>query len=259
MHKRLYLSPASAVLAERDPRGRLAILKHADFADAEVLSEIGPVLAEWGGPRARLPVRDIVVDDHWCRFFMVKPPANADRPGDLAFAAANRFESLYDERPADWVIQGDWKAGRSFVACALHRPLLVALDGSCVSRVREVVPQTIDYCNRYLRRQPLRQWLLTASAARIAVTVFEKRTITDIHQVPIADEFWDAPENFLAFIERECLRLHRSPPDELVCCGYVPASWIPPNMNGVHILVHREAVLHDARSHAQDVAGYGPH
>lgn len=224
------------------------------------MSEIGPVFAEWGGPRAGLPVRDIVVDDDWCRFFMVKPPANADRPGDLAFAAANRFESLYDERPADWVIQADWKAAQSFVACALHRPLLVALDGSCVSRVRDVVPQTIDYCKRYLRRgQPLRQWLLTASAARIAVTVIEKRTVTDIHQVPVAEAFWDAPEHFLAFIESECLRLHRSPPDALVCCGDVPESWSPPDMNGVHVLVHREALLHDARISAQSVDAYGMH
>ena len=109
---------------------------------------------------AGLPLT-VTVADSWARLFMVAPPHNAGRLQDLQAAAAMRFQALYGELPSAWEIQADWQAGAPFLACALPRPLLAALQQIAIDNklhLLSVQAQFVAAWNTCARTLPADTW-----------------------------------------------------------------------------------------------------
>lgn len=239
--RQLYLSPSRIALAVRSRRYGLAFLKRSDLTGPDAISAIREVLANWGQPKAKLRIEDIIFDDRWCRYFMVTPPTNASAIRDITFAAANRFEALYDETPADWAIEGDWKATRPFLACAMYRPLLTALQQTSVSGVAHVVPATMHYSRRLGRKHRTgHRWLIAAGAEQSVVLVFENGAVADVHQLTITPGLWSEKYALPDLLDQECLRLNRTMPSDVVLCGDVPSDWQPSPLPAVRVHVDRD-------------------
>lgn len=92
--------------------------------------------------KARLAVR---VADCWLRYWLLELPAGVAglRDGELLLNA--RFEALYGQSPADWLIRADWQAGKPMLACALPRSLPQALAGF---RITTLQPALVADWNR---------------------------------------------------------------------------------------------------------------
>jgi hypothetical protein len=70
----------------------------------------------------------IVLSDALARMWVVDPPLNTSSLSDLQAAAAARFQVLYGETPAQWVIQADYQADRTFLAAAMPSAWLEAIE-----------------------------------------------------------------------------------------------------------------------------------
>ena len=242
--KRLYVAPTETVLAEVS-RDRVVGAQHAQLRRDDALLELSARLRDWAKPYLR--VHEIVVSDEWCRFFIVRPPARATRPGDLTFAAEDRFKTLYDEPPREWTIRADWHATRPFLACAMYKPLLAVLDGAPLRNVSQVVPQMVHY---YARHAPGarrgRSWLVSCGPRRLTLAVTQDRACTDVHQLPVASHTRDLERSFEEFVESERLRLNQPAPDDIVLCGTIPLRWRESRMEGARVTLHPDPVLANA-------------
>lgn len=94
-------------------------------------------------PRLRLAVR---VADCWVRHFLLAPPAGGASLRDCRLLLAARFEALYGDSAAGWLLRADWQAGRPMLACAMPRSLRQALDGW---RLASLAPVLLADWNRH--------------------------------------------------------------------------------------------------------------
>ena len=105
-----------------------------------------------------------VVRDECARYFVVEPPDNARRMSDLQLAARLRFDGLYGDPPADWVVNADWHATRLFLACAVPAPVIVAVANAaraCRLRTVGVTTEFTSSWNAQRRRMPDRRaWVV---------------------------------------------------------------------------------------------------
>lgn len=93
---------------------------------------LGAELAQALPPRARLSVR---VADCWSRTFLLEPPAGIRGLADCRLLLEARFDTLYGQAPADWLLQADWQADAPMLACAIPRALRQALAGFSLARL----------------------------------------------------------------------------------------------------------------------------
>lgn len=118
-----------------------------------------------------LPVHATLGDD-LARYFIVTPPANGASMQDLRAAVSVRFDMLYGESGASWHWVADWRAGEPFLACAVPRHVLTALElavtpgrGSLLS----VMPEFIRAWNRSRRQLGADVWLATLDGRRLTL------------------------------------------------------------------------------------------
>ena len=110
-----------------------------------------------------LPVH-ATLGDSFARYFIVTPPANGASMQDLRAAASLRFEMLYGESGASWHWVADWRAGEPFLACALPRHVLTALELAVTpgrGHLLSVMPEFIRAWNRSRRQLGADAWLAT--------------------------------------------------------------------------------------------------
>lgn len=238
-----------AVVLSHSSERNASELRRAAVSPEGALKELAPLLREWAMPKGSLPISEVVIDDEWCRFFMVTAPANASKLGDLEFAASQRFESLFEEAPGDWTIVGDWRVGGRFMACALCKPLLEALRETVVTGVETIRPATIHYCNKYARR--LRHgnaWLMTCGASRCVVTAFEHGLAANVHRAAFTPDLWQEAGKFTAFLKDESLRLEQPMPEQVLVCGRVPVLSFRNVTDMPSIYVERDGVCETSRN-----------
>ncbi|MFZ6720319.1 hypothetical protein [Undibacterium sp. Ji49W] len=82
----------------------------------------------------------VVVADCWVRYFLMELPDEIVNLDDSFLLLNARFESLYGQPAAEWMIQADWHKGEPMLACALPHKLLQAIDAYAL---RSLVPQLI--------------------------------------------------------------------------------------------------------------------
>lgn len=91
---------------------------------------------------ARLSVR---VADVWVRYSLLHPPQGIASVRDCRLLLDARFDTLYGQDPADWLLQADWQVGGPMLSCAIPRALRAALP----QRVEQLTPVLLSDWNRH--------------------------------------------------------------------------------------------------------------
>jgi hypothetical protein len=170
----------------------------------------------------------VVLADDWTRLFMVTPPLNAERLRDCHAAAALRFQSLYGDSAPDWKIDADWDGRHPFLACALSRPMLTALQQvgvDCRLTLIGIVPQFIAAWNRWQRSAQDNDWYGTVNGDTVTLGVIGGRRLINVRclMVPVQahhDEAWLSEQ-----VAREALRLALPLPARVHLYGSAPGRW----------------------------------
>jgi hypothetical protein len=114
-------------------RSRDAALEDRTAANREALSaaagEAIHMLADSGGKRLRI----VFADDLACHW-ITSPPEGLQSLAELRAVAELRCAELFGDGPKDWLVSGDWQAGRPFVCAAVPRGLAEVLADECARR-----------------------------------------------------------------------------------------------------------------------------
>ncbi|MFZ6756039.1 hypothetical protein ACO0K9_02375 [Undibacterium sp. Ji50W] len=116
-------------------------------ADGSAPHKLAAKPGDWQALREELPgllttkaALIVVVADCWVRYFLLELPEEISSLNDSFLLLNARFENLYGQAAADWMIQADWHKGEPMLACALPRSLLQALE---MYALRSLVPQLV--------------------------------------------------------------------------------------------------------------------
>jgi hypothetical protein len=175
----------------------------------------------------------IVLADDLVRMWQVTPAPHSTRLADLEAAAALRFQRLYGDSAANWIVRAGWDQARPFLAAALPRALFGALEegaGSHQVKPVEIVPQFVALLN--LCRGALKPgaWFGTLHDKVLTLGAIDPADPGALVAVR-AQALPDAPgAGWLAeHLAREALRLNLAAPERLQLWGAVPPAWIGAN------------------------------
>jgi hypothetical protein len=177
-----------------------------------------------GAQRDRWPL-SVVLADELARMWQVVAPPGCARMADLEAAAALRFQQLYGEPAAGWQVGADWQLKRPFLAAALPRSLMAALQqagGAHAMRTIEVTPQFIALFNRWRHELAAGDWYGVVHDGVLTLGVCDGGIVA-MRAVAIgapASAAWLG-----AHVAREALRLNLPAPKRLRLCGAVPPAW----------------------------------
>ncbi|MDB5597851.1 MAG: hypothetical protein JWM36_4812 [Hyphomicrobiales bacterium] len=168
----------------------------------------------------------IVLADELVRMWQVTPPPHTTRLADLEAAAALRFQRLYGEPAANWIVRAGWDEARPFLAAAMPRALLGALEegaGFHQMKLVEIVPQFVALLN--LSRGALKPgaWFATLHDNVLTLGARDAGLLVAVR----AQALPDSPDaGWLAeHLAREALRLNLAVPDRLQLWGAMPPAW----------------------------------
>ncbi|RSZ59670.1 hypothetical protein HF313_13035 [Massilia atriviolacea] len=175
---------------------------------------LGAELAQALPARARLSVR---VADRWSRTFLLEAPGGIASLRDCRLLLDARFEALYGQAPADWLLQADWQAGAPMLACAIPRALRQALAGFALARLQ---PALLHDWNRHCAALPADGVWCAAADGVVNLLVWHKARLQLVRQQPGTDV-----EGLLAL---EMARLGMALPAARFWSGpAAPAGWTP--------------------------------
>jgi hypothetical protein len=190
----------------------------ATSADETFESAIVDLLREHGTAGASLECR---IGDAITRYFVVVPPINARCTADLHLVAELRFETLFGDSAADWVMNAQWSATRPFLAGAMPRSLLRALSSAartCRFRTPLVNGQFVHAWNRQCRRFADPQgWVLYAGGEASLLVVCAQARVQAITRVDLV--YPQSPQTLESAIERWAIRWNLEPPKTLYLLG----------------------------------------
>ncbi|HEU4372154.1 MAG TPA: hypothetical protein VFS02_01615 [Telluria sp.] len=191
--------------------------EHAGAPDSAALAALLGEYAGW-------PLT-IVLADELVRLWQVTPPQHSTRVADLEAAAALRFQHLYGEPAANWRLSAGWHPDRPFLAAAMPRALLGALEqGAAAVPLIEIVPQFIAVYNRWSRALKPGAWFGVVHDQVLTVGACDGGAIVAVRAAAVPD---GADAGWLdAHVAREALRLNLPTPSRLQLWGSVPAAWL---------------------------------
>lgn len=169
----------------------------------------------------------VVLADELTRLWQVTPPAGCSRMADLEAAAALRFQQLYGEPAASWVVSASWQLGKPFLAAALPRVLLAALQQASHAHAMpliEIAPQFTALFNRWHARIDDGDWFGVVHDGVLTLGACEHGAISTLRAIATGAQ---ANSGWLAeHVAREALRLNVPVPERLRLCGAVPSAWL---------------------------------
>lgn len=175
--------------------------------------------------RERWPLSVVLADD-LARLWQVAPPAKCTRMADLEAAAALRFQQLYGEPAAAWQVSANWQLAHPFLAAALPRSLLGALQQGAAARAMpliEVAPQFVVLCNRWRHSLASGDWFGVVHDGVLTTGPCDSGGMASVRALAIGgqpDGAW-----LREHLAREALRLNVAAPARLRLCGSVPPAW----------------------------------
>jgi hypothetical protein len=215
---RLGVASGGVALVQTSRWGAASLLGEQSFDSAAGMQDaLGTVL---DGAYAGWPLT-IVLADEMVRLWQVTPPQLSARLADLEAAAAQRFQLLYGEPVADWTLSAGWDPVRPFLAAALPRALLGALEqGAKQLKVVEIVPQFVAVLNRWSGALKPGAWFGLVHDKVLTLGACDGGAIVAVRAAALpegADGVWLAEH-----LAREALRLNLPAPERLQLCGSVP-------------------------------------
>lgn len=208
-----------ALVQTRRWGGQASVLAEQPIVDGKLAEAMRAVLADYAG----WPLTIVLADD-LLRLWPVTPPQDAARLADLEAAAALRFQTLFGDSAAGWVVRAAWDAAKPFLAAAMPRSLAGAIEqGAAAQSVVEIVPQFIAVYNRHHRALKADAWFAVLEANVLHIAVFAGQQLLALRAAavpPAADAAW-----LRQHLQREALRLNTSVPDKLQLWGALPESW----------------------------------
>ena len=188
------------------------------------------------GQDARGMAASFVLADDLVRMWQVVPPLQAARLADLEGAAALRFHTLFGESPAAWQLSADWNAGAPFMAAAVPRALLAAIEAAAARHalaVIAVVPHFIAAWNRHARALKRDAWFGVAQGSVLALAACEGGQLRAVRHIAMphgADHYW-----LTQTAQREALLLGLQAPGLIQLSGEVPLALAKPAGTDKHI------------------------
>jgi hypothetical protein len=174
---------------------------------------------------AHWPAR-VVLADELTRLWQVVPPQGSARLSDLEGAAALRFHALFGESAAGWKMSAGWSASRPFLAAALPRPLLAALEQAGAEQhlaLVEIVPQFVAGWNRWHGAVKAGAWFGQLRAGVLTLGAVDGGALQAVRAVALPE---GAGLEWLGqHVAREALRLNLTAPGRLQLAGAAPAAW----------------------------------
>lgn len=168
----------------------------------------------------------VVLADELARIWQVTPPAGSARLADLEGAAALRFQSLYGEPAANWELAAGWDAAKPFIACALPRQLLAALEQACAGQqvtLVEIVPQFVAGWNQWQGSLKPGAWYGLVQHNVLTLGAVDAGQVRAVRAAALPE---GAGIEWLGrHVAREALRLNLPVPDRLQLSGPAPATW----------------------------------
>ena len=202
------------------------VAEHAYEGAAGLQAAIKAVL---GGEYAGWPLTVVLADD-LVRLWQVTPPQQTARLADLEAAAALRFQRLYGEPAGDWILRAGWDLDRPFLAAALPRALLAALErGAAAHQMKlvEIVPQFVALLNRCAGALKPGAWFGTVHDNVLTLGACEAGAVVAVRAQALPDS---ASASWLSeHLAREALRLNLAVPERLQLWGGVPPAWLGAN------------------------------
>jgi hypothetical protein len=187
-------------------------------ATATLAAEAGDWPALGAELATHLPARaclNVTVADHWVRYFLFERPPSIHSLRDARLLLGARFESLYGDGAADWLLQADWHAAGPMLACALPRALGEAF---APYRLAHLLPATLGLWNRAAARLPASAAWCAEAEGRYTLLVWSERQLRVVRQLHGGD-----PQATLAL---ECARLDLAPPQARLWSGAaMPPGW----------------------------------
>lgn len=228
----LHCSPQQLLLQRRSRLGRdigLPIVRQFDDETqlfSQFLQQLHSALNEIDRNGA---VISVVIPDAWCRLFVTEPPLNMASRADCDAAVAMRFQRLYGDSAADWILRADWHVTKPFITAALpqalHRDFL-AVCSAFKLRVVGLVPASIAVFNQWRRAVITGDWFAHVSATNVTLIILEGVRLRHIVQQRLdAAAHLDA-DWMMHFAQREALRLNISIPKRIACAGNVSPVWL---------------------------------
>ncbi|KAF1016124.1 MAG: hypothetical protein GAK31_01608 [Stenotrophomonas maltophilia] len=213
---------------------------------AQALAEaMEALLAPLAAEHARWPLH-VVLDDRFARLWQVTPPpvlslwSGAE---DLRSLAAMRLQQLYGENPADWQIGADWQALRPFVATALPRATLAALQAVAERHalwLASTRPYLLAAWDGSQRQRQRGQWLGLVHDGQLGLVGAHGQHLRHVRWQPLpaqADATW-----LPRLLAREALLQGLPAPASVLLCGPAPpwlqqqegCTWLPAPLPDPH-------------------------
>jgi hypothetical protein len=227
VHTSGLLQTRSEVIAE------CAISGEDSSSPEGVVAKLGALLKD--AHCSRLPAR-IVLSDSWVRRWMATPPQNATCLADCQAAAQARFQALFGEPISDWQLAADWDARRPFLACAIPRSLLAALEQVARDRsliLLEVAPQFVVAWNRWRADLKAGAWFGVLHQKVLTFAVPGRNGLEVVREVTLPDEMRLDQLQLPEILAREALRLNLPMPSEIRLCGQIPSHWVMQKVGNV--------------------------
>lgn len=168
----------------------------------------------------------LVLADDLARIWQVAPPEGSARLTDLEGAAAMRFQALYGESAGGWQVAAGWNLSQPFLAAALPRSLLAALQDAAAGEqvaLVEIVPQFIAGWNRWRGAVRAGAWYALVQQEVLTLGAVDGGSVRAVRAAALPE---GAGLDWLAqHIAREALRLNLPAPARLMLSGRAPAGW----------------------------------
>lgn len=103
-------------------------------------SAIGRAIKAAG--RACAGARFVIGNDLACHWLLA-PPTGASSLREIQAVAQARFAELFDERPDEWLVTGDWRTGQPFICTAVPKWVAAAVHAAAPDVVLAVCEGTL--------------------------------------------------------------------------------------------------------------------
>jgi hypothetical protein len=171
----------------------------------------------------------IILSDIWVRRWMVVPPHNATSIADCQAAASARFQTLFGDAISGWHLAADWDARHPFLACAIPRPLLAALQQLANEHglvLLEVAPHFVAAWNSWRKHFQAGTWFGVLHQKVLTFALVGQNGPEFVRDVTLPYEAMRDQYRVPEILGREALRLNVPVPMEIRLCGQVPAHWV---------------------------------